>query len=115
MTTHTFNGQTVYKISSMKARNKASYYAQTHSGKKKNKMMNSVGNLMGAQYVKINGKKYIFFIPWLANIGDGCFRSGIKKINGHKYRVLTYTITFAGWKVHGTYYPSKSLAKQMKK
>lgn len=115
ITTHTFNGQTVYKISSMKARNNAADYAQSHSNKKSRKIIKSVGKLVGAKYVTHNGKKYLFFIPWLANIGDGYFRATTKKIKGHKRRVLTYTASFGGWNISGTYYTSKSLAKQMRK
>lgn len=115
ITTHTFNGQTVYKISSMKARDAASVYAQTHNSKKRDKMVKSVGNLTGARYVKIKGEKYIFFIPWLANIGDGNFRAATKKINGHKRRVLICKANFFGMDMSTIYYPNKALAKQMKK
>lgn len=115
ITAHTFNGQTVYKISSMKARDKASAYAQTHDNKKRDKMLKSVGNICGAKYVKSKGKKYIFFIPWLANIGDGYFRPTTKKINGHNHRVLICQANFSGWDISTTYYTSKTLAKQMKK
>ena len=96
ITTHTFNGQTVYS-------------------KKRDKMAKSVGNLTGARYVKIEGKKYIFFIPWLANIGDGNFRATTKKINGHKRRVLICKANFFGMDMSTVYYPNKALAKQMKK
>lgn len=115
ITTHTFNGKTVYKISSMKARNKASAYAQTHDNKKRDNMLRSVGNIYGAKYVKNKGKKYIFFIPWLASIGDGYFRATTKKIKGHKRRVLICKAALGGWDLSTTYYTSKKLAKQMKK
>lgn len=115
ITAHTFNGQTVYKISSMKARNKAADYAQSHNNSKSRKIVKSVGKLVGAKYVSHKGKKYIYFIPWLANIGDGYFRATTKKINGHKRRVLICSASFGGWNLSGTYYTSKSLAKQMRK
>ncbi|MBD5430455.1 hypothetical protein [Lactobacillus sp.] len=114
ITTHTFDGQTVYKISSTKARNSAADYAQSHNDSKSRTIVKSVGNLIGVKYVKHSGKTYLYFTPWLANIGTGYFRATTKKIKGHERRVLTYTASFGGWNISGTYYTSKSLAKQMR-